>query len=107
MGSAFSSNSQPAKADTLPITEHRKLPYYGLPVPAEASTAPQDSQDFYTDFFEETSCALHKDGINVIICWPKDPPGWPPDSRLLEGWPVIKIRKVYERLNEDHPRVVR
>jgi hypothetical protein len=107
MESTCSSNLQPAGMDALPGTERRQLPYHGLPVPAEASTVPRDSQDFYAEFFEKVSCALHKDGKNVIICWPKEPPGVVPDPRSSEGWPVTKIRKAYERLGEEHPRVVR
>lgn len=95
------------ESDTLPIEEPRRFPYNGIPVPAEASTAPGDSETWYADFFEKAYCAPHKDGKNVIICWPNLPRGHVRDYRELEGWPVVKVRLVYEHLGGDHPRIVR
>jgi hypothetical protein len=115
MGSAFSSNA-PQTANnphpdrgmaTLPVQEPKRYPYHGVPVPIEASTTHEDSEDWYADFFEVASCAPHRDGKNVIIRWPAMPRGHMHDPRELEGWPVVKIRKVYQRLGGDHPRIVR
>jgi hypothetical protein len=114
MGSAFSSNA-PQTANnphpdqgmaTLSIQEPKRSPYHGVPVPAEASIRREDSEDWYAYFFGVASCAPQRDGKNVIICWPAMPRGHMHDPRELEGWPVVKIRKVSQRLGGDHPRIV-
>jgi hypothetical protein len=41
------------------------------------------------------------------MCWPQLARGEQHDHRELVGWPVIKVRKVYERMDGDHLRIVR
>jgi hypothetical protein len=114
MGSVFSSISaltekeNEKEENTFPTQEPKHVPYFGNPVPPEASTTREDSQDRYAHFFETAFCAPHRDGKNVIVC-PPDLPGWVDRDygRVRFGWPTIKIRTAYERLGEDHPRIVR
>jgi hypothetical protein len=111
MGSFFSSPTPPPLSEKPATSQPRHFPYYNNPVPAEASTAPEDSQTWYTDFYEKAYVAPHRDGQNLIICRPL----WRADGfPLFEGgdgvgdaWPVHHIEKVYKKLGGDHARVVR
>jgi hypothetical protein len=116
MGSTFSTANTPTETeahthqtmDVLPTQEPEHRPYYGLPVPAEASMTRDDSQTWYAVFFEQAECVPHQDGEHIIIRWPSLPRGHiNDDGRELSGWPVLKIRNVYQRLGEDHARIVR
>jgi hypothetical protein len=61
---------------------------------------------WYTDFFETVDVATYENEQSLIIYWPRYPGDYP-DPREPEGWGVIKIRRVYERLSKDHPRIVK
>jgi hypothetical protein len=115
MGSVFSITNTPTEnephtnqiMDTLPTQEPDHRPYYGFPVPTEASMTRDDSQTWYAVFFEQAECVPHRDGKQVIIRWPNLPRGHIHDyGRELTGWPVVKIQNVYQRLGENHPRIV-
>lgn len=67
----------------------------------------EDSQDWYATFFEKAQCVPHRDGKHIIMRWPHLARGEVQEYRELAGWPVIKVRNVYERLGGDHPRIVR
>lgn len=99
--------TQTAKADELHVPECRTESDYGNLLHPEASTAPQDQQGWYADFFEKACCAPHRDGESIIICTPERLTGEVPNPREERGWAVTKIRKVYSCLNGDHPRIVR
>ncbi|KAF1961823.1 hypothetical protein CC80DRAFT_589314 [Byssothecium circinans] len=104
MGSALSSEKE-----TLPISERRPVPYYGMTVPPEASKAPQDSQDFYDEFVEEAYGLPHRDGKNVIICRPTRPDEIPKRPETwADDWALKNLMEVYKLVGEDaHPRIVR
>jgi hypothetical protein len=111
MGSWFSSPTPPPLSEKSPTSQPRHFPYHNLSVPAEASTTPEDSEDWYTNFYEKASVAPHKDGQSLIICrpsWRAD--GFPlfeGDDGVGDAWPVHHIEKVYKKLGGDHARVVR
>lgn len=116
MGSAISTTEMPTEeephtgqtTDALPSQEPKHRPYHGLPVPAEASVKRDDSQTWYVVFFEHAECVPHRDGKHIIIRWPHPLRGHMHDyGQELTGWPVIKIQNVYQRLGEDHARIVR
>ncbi|KAH3973099.1 hypothetical protein HBH64_051450 [Parastagonospora nodorum] len=87
----------------LHTQERKHIPYYGNKVPLEASIAPEDSETWYAAFFDLAWCAPHRDGKHIIVCveWFDDDNG-----RELNGWPAVKLRNAYERLGEEHKRVV-
>jgi hypothetical protein len=66
MGSVLSTALRWRSAESnhhhLPITEPRPVRHFidGVPVPAEASTASQDSEGWYADFFEKALCLSHE-----------------------------------------------
>ena len=111
--STSSMGSQASKThDTLSVTERGRSttissPYniHGNPIPTEASIAPEDTQDWYTDLWEKACCVPHKDGKSIIVFTPAET-GYP-DPRVRAGWPIIRLRQAYELLGEDHPRIVR
>lgn len=116
MGTTFSTTNTSTRnephtsgrTEALPTQETEHLPYHGLPVPTDASMTRDNSQTWYTDFFEQAQCVPHRDGKNMIIRWPALPLGHIHDyGRELTGWPVVKIRNVYQRLGENYDRIVR
>ncbi|CAN9226878.1 unnamed protein product [Alternaria alternata] len=78
---------------------------YGVPTPSEASTAPDDIETWYCDFWEKACAVPHKDGNNIIIYEPKET--GIPDPRARPEWASKRLRKAYELLGEGHPRIVR
>lgn len=108
MGSVLSSAlaSRSDEANHYPIAKRRLSQHYvgGVPVPPEASIAPQDSQDLYDDFFERAFCTRHKDGASIIIFEPDD---GHPNPRTRAGWAIKRLQQAYNLLNGDHPRIVR
>lgn len=84
--------------------EGRHCPNYGNPVPKEASRAEEDSETYYADFYEKACCVPHRDGRQVIMYWIHDE--WE-NPRETPAWAVKRLRKMYERLGTDHPRIVR
>lgn len=116
MGLSFSTNNPTATdSESLPITEHRPPPYFGLRVPREASTGPEDSRDWYTDFFEQAYVCPHRDGESLLVCWPVSPQEIPLSDGMYEGEEHVNhLQHVYELLfradeksERDHPRIVR
>ena len=110
MGAALSSASasQSTEKECLPISERRPLRHCvgGVPVPAEASTAPQDSKAWYADFFGTAFCTPHIDGKSIIIFEPGFDNEYP-NPRARAGWPIKRLRKAYQLLDKGHPRIVR
>jgi hypothetical protein len=78
---------------------------YGVPTPSEASTALDDTETWYCDFWEKAYAVPHKDGNNIIIYEPKETDI--PDPRARPEWVSKRLRKAYELLGEGHPRIVR
>jgi hypothetical protein len=72
--------------------------------PIEASRAPEDTHNWYYDFFEKLFCIPHKDGKSMLIV---EPPEDLPDSRERPGWAIKRLRGAYELLGDGHPRIVR
>ncbi|KAJ6194670.1 hypothetical protein J3E72DRAFT_403195 [Bipolaris maydis] len=100
MGSFLSSEvppPRPAKRYLLSFPEED--------FPEEASTAPEDVQDWYSHFFETLFCLPHKDGKAILIL--EAPEDIEPDSRARPGWARKRLRGAYELLGEGHPRIVR
>ena len=78
--------------DVFPTQEPEHLPYHSLPVLSEVSMARDDSQNWYTVFFEQAECVPHRDGKHITIRWPHLSRGHIYDhGRRLIGWPVVKI----------------
>ena len=90
-----------------PITRYTMPPnnVYGVLTPREASTAPDDIETWYCDFWEKAYAVPHKDGNNIVIYEPKET--GIPDPRARTEWASKRLRKAYELLGEGHPRIVR
>jgi hypothetical protein len=99
MGSVFSLLVGPP-----PQEESRPTAKY-IVSPIEASTAPEDTEKWYCDFFGHIFAAPHKDGEHIIIYEPKEP--YTPNYRARPEWPSRRLQKAYELLGEGHPRIVR
>lgn len=104
MGSITSRVSPAADNPHSPERPSRLLPY--LIYPPEVKILP--GEDFYyTDFCEKAYATHHINGENIIIMWPHDEHQMEMERpNEVEGWAVINLRKVYEHLGEDHPRIV-
>jgi hypothetical protein len=102
MGSYFSSPS--TRDEILPV--HAIRHYLTVPLPEEASTAPQDRRDWYYDFFEQAYCIPHRDGKSMIIFTPPDDPVCP-NPRIRGNWAAKRLRKAYEVLGDGHVRITR
>jgi hypothetical protein len=91
-----------------PVAEYTVPPnnVYGIPTPIEASTAPDDTETWYCEFWEKAYAVLHKNEDSIIIYEPKDRSDIP-DPRARPEWASKRLRKAYELLGEDHPRIVR
>ncbi|KAH7083221.1 hypothetical protein BKA63DRAFT_146653 [Paraphoma chrysanthemicola] len=73
--------------------------------PKEASRAPEDVEDWYSDFLETLVCLPHKDGKSILIV--DTPDYFVPDSRTRPGWARKRLSKAYELFGDGHPRIVR
>ena len=91
-----------------PVTQRTIPPnnVYGVPTPSEASTAPDDTETWYCEFWEKAYAVLHKNENSIIIYEPKYRSDIP-DPRARPEWASKRLRKAYELLGEDHPRIVR
>lgn len=103
MGALFSSPKHIEPVNLL-FPRGRHYPYHGNPAPEEASRAEEDSKTYYADFYEKACCVPHQDGRQVIVYWIPDKFENP---RETPAWAVKRLKKLYERLSSDHPRVVR
>jgi hypothetical protein len=103
MGMLFSSPKHLEHTNIL-FPEGRHHPYHNNPAPEEASRAEEDSKTYYAYFYDKAFCVLHRDGRQVIVYWIPDERENP---RETSAWAVKRLRKMYERLNSDHPRIVR
>lgn len=85
-----------------PDRPSRLLPYHVFPPEVKQIPGPDF---YYTHFCEKAFAMEHIDGENIVILWPRDlhDDGM---SREVDGWAVIKLRKSYEHLGKDHPRIV-
>lgn len=97
--------TDPEKTSTFNPKAWRHHVHY-IPVPAEASTAPEDSNTWYDDFFEQAVCVPHSDGESIIIFDPV-PDDEYPDPRVRPDWAIKRLRKAYQLLDEGHPRIAR
>jgi hypothetical protein len=102
MGALFSSPKRLEDTNTL-FPDSRHCPYHGNPTPEEASLIEEDSKTYYADFYEKALCVPHKDGRQVIVYWV--PERWE-NPRETPAWAVKRLKKLYERLSSDHPRIV-
>jgi hypothetical protein len=91
-------------ASSVPDSEPLCQRGVGVPLPQQASKEPEDLDDWYDNFFEKAFCIPRKDGNNMIIMSLKERDLI---SRSRAGWPVKHLRKAYELMNGNHPRVVR
>lgn len=101
MGSALSSVAAPPRAPP----KRYLLSWPEEDFPEEASTAPEDTRNWYCEFFETLFCIPHKDGQSILIVEPPD--NFTPDSRARPGWAHKRLKGAYELLGAGHPRIVR
>jgi hypothetical protein len=91
--------------DRISSAERGEIQYAPY-APDEASRNPEDDTSLWPDFWEKASLYPHKDGKSIII-WGILDDDLGPNPRARPGWPIKRLRKAYEILGEDHPRVVR
>ncbi|KAI4694288.1 hypothetical protein J4E81_006504 [Alternaria sp. BMP 2799] len=78
---------------------------YRTRTPLEASIEPEDTKNWYCDFWQHVCAVPHKDGKSIILYEPKETQH--PDPRVRPEWASKRLRKAYELLGEGHPRIVR
>ncbi|OCL13058.1 hypothetical protein AOQ84DRAFT_417210, partial [Glonium stellatum] len=101
-----------AEDEEAPQPPSSRLPYFGLSVPLEASFQPEDSKDWYTNFFGQAYVVPHRDGKSVLV-FPSNFRGEEASLGFVrddDADPMNMVQyaaTVYKHLKEDHPRLVK
>jgi hypothetical protein len=79
----------------LPTAEHELLHH------------PREPKGYYADLFGIASCVPTENGDSFVICQELEEEYGFRNPRARPGWANKRLKKAYELLDGDHPRIVR